>query len=278
MSSEQKITPQEYSNEQLSSNGDPSALSIQRITPATGTKPTLLSRLRSIPVNIKRWGIANSARLYLDRIQEVVRERRLNIETKATVTSQELGYIPECNQYEPIHYGCLDIMFEHLKPNFEREVFIDIGSGKGRAVIVAGTYPFRKVIGVELSAELCNVARKNIQKTKKNLKCSEIEILQTDATQFDIPADATLIFIYNPFTGEVLSKTVERIREFLQRADRSKVRIVYAHLSGQPNMLGNWKWLRKITDLPMPKTQEFDERQCRLMWAVYEPDIAYGGW
>jgi hypothetical protein len=49
------------------------------------------------------------------------------------------------------------------------------------------------------------------------------------------------------------------------------VRIVYAHLSEQPNMLSNWKWLKKIADLPMPETQEYDERQCQLMWAVYEP-------
>ena len=240
--------------------------------PPISSKPTFLSSLRRVPVNLKRWGIANCARLYLDRIQEVVRERRLNIETKTTVTSQELGHMPECNQYEPIHYRCLDIMFEHLKPDFEHEVFIDFGSGKGRAVIVAGTYPFRKVIGVELSTELCNVARKNIQKAKKNLKCTAIEILQADATQFEVPIDVTLIFLFNPFTGEVLSKTGERIQEFLQRTDRSKVRIVYAHLSGQPNMFSSWKWLRKVTDLPMPETQEYDERQCQVVWAVYEPD------
>ena len=245
-------------NQQPSSDGG---------TRTTSTRPTVFSRLRYVPVNIKRWGLANCAKLYLDRIQEIVRERRLGIETKATVTSQDLGYGPEFNQYEPIHYRCMDIMFEHLKPDFEQEVFIDFGSGKGRAVIVAGTYPFRKVIGLELSPELCDVARKNIQKAKKSLKCTEIEIVRTDATQYEIPKDVTLILLYNPFTGDVLSATGEKILQFLQRTDRSKVRIVYAHLSEQPNMLSNWKWLKKIADMPMPETQEYDERQCQLMWA-----------
>ena len=41
--------------------------------------------------------------------------------------------------------------------------FIDLGSGKGRAVLLASLYPFRRLIGVEFSPELTEVARLNVQ-------------------------------------------------------------------------------------------------------------------
>lgn len=231
--------------------------------------PTLLTRLANVPRNIKRCGLTGAARLYQDRIHEVLKERSLGIETKSYVTRDKLGYIPEYNQYEPIQYRCLDIMFKHLSPDYENEVFIDYGSGKGRAVIVAATNPFRKVIGVEFSPELCEIARKNVERARKHLKCQEVEIVAMDATKYEVPQDVTLVFLYNPFTGEPLNMTGERIRASLQAAPR-RLRIVYAHLESQPNVLDTWPWLRKTADLPMPETRAYDERQSELTWAVYE--------
>ena len=40
--------------------------------------------------------------------------------------------------------------------------FIDIGAGKGRGLLVASEYPFRKVIGIELNSPLAGIARANV--------------------------------------------------------------------------------------------------------------------
>jgi hypothetical protein len=42
--------------------------------------------------------------------------------------------------------------------------FIDLGSGKGRALLMASAYPFKRIIGVEFMPELHRVAQENIRK------------------------------------------------------------------------------------------------------------------
>src|SRR5215211_9528844 len=44
-----------------------------------------------------------------------------------------------------------------------RDVFVDYGSGLGRAVLVAAGFPFRRVMGVELSTEMTDRARANVE-------------------------------------------------------------------------------------------------------------------
>src|ERR1035438_2297402 len=41
-------------------------------------------------------------------------------------------------------------------------VFIDVGSGKGAVLLYASEYPFQRVVGVEFSRELHEIAQKNI--------------------------------------------------------------------------------------------------------------------
>jgi hypothetical protein len=47
-----------------------------------------------------------------------------------------------------------------LQPN--TFAFIDLGSGKGRALLVASELPFAKIVGVELSHELHRIAEQNL--------------------------------------------------------------------------------------------------------------------
>jgi SAM-dependent methyltransferase len=42
--------------------------------------------------------------------------------------------------------------------------FVDVGAGKGRALLLASELPFRKIIGVELSAELSSMAQNNVSR------------------------------------------------------------------------------------------------------------------
>ena len=51
--------------------------------------------------------------------------------------------------------------------------FIDLGSGKGRALMLARSYGFKELIGVEFSAELVELARRN-----------GIETICADATEY----------------------------------------------------------------------------------------------
>jgi len=70
--------------------------------------------------------------------------------------------------------------------------FLDLGSGDGRAVLIASL--FTKATGIEFDKELCNVAKKI--RDKLELDC---EILQEDFLKFDI-SKYDFLFI-NPDQG-----------------------------------------------------------------------------
>ena len=61
-----------------------------------------------------------------------------------------------------VFHAVMSVMRERLQLDYRRFSFVDVGSGKGRALLLASDYPFREIIGVELSPELDRVARANI--------------------------------------------------------------------------------------------------------------------
>ena len=60
-------------------------------------------------------------------------------------------------------------------------VFVDFGSGKGRVVMIAASFPFKAVIGVELSSELHQIAMENVRRAAprlSNIQRISIEMFQ----------------------------------------------------------------------------------------------------
>lgn len=106
-------------------------------------------------------------------------------------------------------------------PRPEDNTFVDLGCGKGRALIVASEFPFRRILGVELAPRLVTVARHNaliIRKTHPQR--TTIEIVQGDATSIPLPEGNLVIFLYNPFELEVFARMLSRISDAVARWDR----------------------------------------------------------
>src|SRR5262245_30254566 len=59
-------------------------------------------------------------------------------------------------------------IMQTMKIRPEDYVFVDFGSGKGRIVMLASELPFKKIIGVELSAKLHDVTHKNVAPVRTN--------------------------------------------------------------------------------------------------------------
>lgn len=116
--------------------------------------------------------------------------------------------------------------------------FVDIGAGKGRGVLVASQYRFRKVVGVELNPQLAGIASANGDRwTRAHVSdpsaesIAPIEIVEQDALDFELPATPTLIFFFHPFEAPVLEQFLERIHAQLARRPRSRavLDILYAN-------------------------------------------------
>jgi len=78
--------------------------------------------------------------------------------------------------------------------------FIDVGCGKGRALMVASDTPFQKIIGVELNSHLTETAQRNLATWQTTPHaCTDITVLNADALTFPIPGSPLLFYLYHPF-------------------------------------------------------------------------------
>jgi len=96
--------------------------------------------------------------------------------------------------------------------------FLDVGAGKGRAIMLASELPFRSVIGVELNAEMAHIAESNVSIWKRSHKSdptagaiAPVRIILGDALELELPATPTLIFLFHPFEAPVLKAFLKRI-------------------------------------------------------------------
>ncbi len=102
--------------------------------------------------------------------------------------------------------------------------FVDFGSGKGRAVLLASEFPFRKVVGVEFSPELHEIARQNLRAFRsERQQCRDIELVLTDALEFALPDGPGVYYFNNPFVKEVMAGVVAGI----ERSCRERPREIY---------------------------------------------------
>ena len=159
---------------------------------------------------------------------DLVFERRLGVRTSGAIELDELGIAAEGREkYKPVGWLRLRQILPPSTVSTD-DVFLDIGSGMGRAVVLAAaTYPFRRVIGVELSARLVDIAQHNIDRCKARLRCNDIEIVNADAVDYEIPDDVTVVFMYNPVRGENFAAVVKNVLDSYDRRPRT-LRIVYA--------------------------------------------------
>jgi SAM-dependent methyltransferase len=100
----------------------------------------------------------------------------------------------------------------------ESYTFIDVGAGKGRGLLVASEYSFRKVAGIELNPEMAAIARQNVERWKRAhsedptaARIAPIEIFEQDALEYDLPGSPTLLFLFHPFEAPVLKQLLRRI-------------------------------------------------------------------
>lgn len=109
------------------------------------------------------------------------------------------------------------------------DVFVDLGAGMGRVVYQAAKdYPFARVVGVELSQQLTDVARLNIERNRHRLTCRDVEIVTADILSYELPDDATIVYLYNPFVGDLFRRAMDRVLASYDRRPR-RLRLIYAN-------------------------------------------------
>jgi SAM-dependent methyltransferase len=99
---------------------------------------------------------------------------------------------------------------------------LDLGCGKGGALLTMARYPFRRVDGVELSCELAGIARTNIRK----LCLRNASVFCCDAAEFTDLDIYSHLYMYNPFPEPVLKDVLANLEASRLRMAR-KLTIIY---------------------------------------------------
>jgi len=115
-----------------------------------------------------------------------------------------------------------------LPIDHQEYVFIDLGSGKGRVILVASEFPFAACLGVEYAPDLHEAAERNIAAFRSDRqRCSVVRSHCHDAATFSLPEAPLVFFFAHPFGGTVLDSFLEHVRRSLREAPRAAYIIEY---------------------------------------------------
>src|SRR5260370_19235685 len=118
--------------------------------------------------------------------------------------------------YQPTEPALFQEMMASLPIEFDQFTFIDLGSGKGRTLLMASEYPFMRIVGVELIAELHLASQQNIREYRSPTHaCAQIESVIADARCFGFPNAPLLLYLFNPLSAHALSAVVHQIESAL---------------------------------------------------------------
>ena len=114
----------------------------------------------------------------------------------------------------------LDLWLQTLHPlaPIERTVFLDVGAGKGRAMLVASEYPFLRVEGIELNPKLADIARRNIsiwESTQQSTMLAPLTLHESDATRMPLPQEPLLAHLFHPFEDRLLRRFLRHVEKEL---------------------------------------------------------------
>ena len=155
-----------------------------------------------------------------------------HIETAGTAALNELtilGNASDSSSYLPVRPRRARQALRALPINDHSSyTFVDVGSGKGRMLMLAAEYPFRKIVGIEFAAELHDQAIKNIAAYRSHKRTSrEIESLCMNALDFPIPDESLVLYFFNPFGLVTMQLFLRRLDRSLERSPRDVLVVTY---------------------------------------------------
>jgi len=143
--------------------------------------------------------------------------------------------------YAPSYYTPLKKIFS-LIPNKSKLNFVDIGCGKGKVLLIASNFDFKKISGIDIDEKLLKICRKNIsiyQKAKKTKIKITVKKINADSYNTD---DDNVFYFFNPFSYIILNKILKKIK----RNGKKETYIIYCATKTDNYILNSQ--FKKITE------------------------------
>ena len=150
--------------------------------------------------------------------------------------------------YYAISPSALKAALELLPEPTSGFTFLDLGCGKGRALLIAADFDFPTIVGVELSTDLCGTAESNTRSNRR------IEIRKQDAATLTFPAAPLIVFLYHPFLAPVLRRVLANLERH-HRTNSSPTYLLYAN-DTYPKVFARFPFLQQVWDYSIPLSAE----------------------
>ena len=151
------------------------------------------------------------------------------VDTGGLIWSEDLTTSHPNGFWSSAYYGIAPSIFNQVieRPEFPQGsewssyTFLDLGSGKGRAMMLASRFPFRAILGVEIVPELVRIAKRNLAIFSAPWqKCQSFELREGDAATVELPLTPMVIYLYHPFAKPVLDAFLSNLEGSLGKQPR----------------------------------------------------------
>ncbi len=181
-------------------------------------------------------------------------DTRNGVETGGLIFGEQLDVKQPAAYWATAYYGIapsvLTAALDRLALDWTRFTFVDVGCGKGRALMIALHYPFRSIFGVELSPALAQVARQNVEISRVAVPVS---IICGDASAVTLPDGPLVILLYHPFAAPVMRRFLRQLAAVA--SEPREIFLIYANPELHP-MVRSVPQLEVVCDECLPMSDE----------------------
>lgn len=166
------------------------------------------------------------------RFQQERFDRRYRVDTACGVSTRNMGVSEERRRsgtaYQATPRSIFVRMLKSVNLAYEDFIFVDIGSGKGPVILYASSFPFKRIIGIEYSSGLTEIAQANIARYwHPRMKCRSLVAEWADAVDYRLPEDPLVLYLHNPFGEDVMSRVMANLEGSLRERPRDVFLLSY---------------------------------------------------
>ncbi|MDY0042866.1 MAG: class I SAM-dependent methyltransferase [Desulforhabdus sp.] len=180
--------------------------------------------IKRILQSISKRGMARTFESFVSVLEDFLFDATYKTDTAGFVQLEDMDINDEDKKHSILYQPTRIRHFNNLMKTLdfpERSVFVDLGSGKGRILLLASKFNFKRIIGIEISSSLCEIARKNIAIYKKHSNSPlSIVVVQSNVLQHDIENDENIFYCFRPFDVFVMEKYIRKITNSYQKNPR----------------------------------------------------------
>lgn len=191
--------------------------------------PGRITRHLRDPVSLAKLVWKNICFPFTPQAAELRYDRKFGIDTSGFVEPDKLGVGEgEGRAYMGTPPGIANFLIGKVAQRARGFTFLDVGSGKGRVLLIASRFPFRQVVGFEHSDQMNAIAAGNVRQFARHYPdMVPVEIVGGDATRLPLPAGPLVVFLYNPFGPSLMRDFAAAIKASYEQQPRKIVCVYY---------------------------------------------------